>query len=104
MKLKNNYWYFQSALTPKFCDDLIKYGNEQKEALALTGTQQRLRDKLKHIKRTAANKHLSDEQLAEMHNIKVEDLDEKELIELKKKIDSNVVWLSEQWIYKEINP
>jgi PKHD-type hydroxylase len=105
MNLKNNYWYFQSALTPKFCDDLIKYGNQQKELQALTGTQQRLRDKLKHIKRTAAVEHLSDEQLAELHDIKIdENLNQEELLDLKKKRDSNIVWLSEQWIYKEIHP
>ena len=26
MILSNYYWYFKSALTPKFCDDVIKYG------------------------------------------------------------------------------
>ena len=25
MNLSNYYWYFKSALSPKFCDDVIKY-------------------------------------------------------------------------------
>ena len=31
MNLSNHYWYFKSALTPKFCDDLIAYANEPKK-------------------------------------------------------------------------
>ena len=37
MQLQNYYYYFQSALTPRFCDELIKYGISQQEELALTG-------------------------------------------------------------------
>ena len=32
-----NYWYFKSALTPKFCDDVIKYGLSKSEEMAKTG-------------------------------------------------------------------
>jgi hypothetical protein len=39
MNLQNYYYYFQSALTPRFCDELIKYGISQQEQLALTGGQ-----------------------------------------------------------------
>ena len=39
MNLQNYYYYFQSALTPRFCDELIKYGTSQQEQLALTGGQ-----------------------------------------------------------------
>jgi hypothetical protein len=35
MNLQNYYYYFQSALTPRFCDELIKYGISQQEQLAL---------------------------------------------------------------------
>ena len=35
------YWFFKSALTPRFCDELIQYGNQQQEQLALTGGQTR---------------------------------------------------------------
>ena len=37
MNISNYYWYFKSALTPKFCDDVIAYANQQKESMARTG-------------------------------------------------------------------
>jgi len=37
MNISNHYWYFKSALTPKFCDDVIAYANSQKEVMARTG-------------------------------------------------------------------
>ena len=37
MNLQNYYWYFTSALTPKFCDDLIAYANKQKDNQMLFG-------------------------------------------------------------------
>ena len=36
MILQNYYYYFQNVLTPRFCDEIIKYGNSQQEKLALT--------------------------------------------------------------------
>jgi PKHD-type hydroxylase len=79
MNLQNYYYYFQNALTPKFCDEIIKYGISQQEELALTGEQN---DKLNKDKK----------------------LSKKNLKDLKKKRDSNVVWLNDCWIYKEIQP
>ena len=79
MNLKYSYWYFQSALPEKFCNDLVKYGNEKTEEIALTGGFQEKIEK---------NNSLSDD----------------ELKDLKKKRDSNIVWLSEPWIYNEIHP
>ena len=79
MNLQNYYYYFQSALTPRFCDELIKYGTAQQEQLALTGGQ---------TNKINEGKPLSDEDLKD----------------LKKKRDSNIVWLSDRWIYKEIQP
>jgi PKHD-type hydroxylase len=79
MNLQNYYYFFQNALTPKFCDELIKYGISQQEQLALTGGQT---DKVN----------------------KGKPLDDKDIIDLKKKRDSNIVWLSDRWIYKEIQP
>jgi len=79
MNLQNYYYYFQSALTPRFCDELIKYGISQQEQLALTGGQ---------TNKINEGKPLSDEDLKD----------------LKKKRDSNIVWLSDRWIYKEIQP
>ena len=79
MNLQNYYYYFQSALTPRFCDELIKYGISQQEQLALTGGQ---------TNKINEGKPLSDEDLKD----------------LKKKRDSNIVWLNDRWIYKEIQP
>ena len=79
MNLQNFYYYFQSALTPRFCDELIKYGTAQQEQLALTGGQ---------TNKINEGKPLSDEDLKD----------------LKKKRDSNIVWLNDRWIYKEIQP
>jgi PKHD-type hydroxylase len=79
MNLQNYYYYFQSALTPRFCDELIKYGTAQQEQLALTGGQTEKINKGK-------------------------DLKEEDIIDLKKKRDSNIVWLNDRWIYKEIQP
>ena len=79
MNLQNYYYYFQSALTPRFCDELIKYGISQQEQLALTGGQ---------TNKINEGKNLSEEDLKD----------------LKKKRDSNIVWLNDRWIYKEIQP
>ena len=78
MNLQNYYYYFQSALTPRFCDDILKYGKSQQEQLALTGGQT---NKVNQGK----------------------PLDEKDILDLKKKRDSNIVWLSEPWIYRELH-
>ena len=37
MNISNYYWFFKSALTPRFCDDVIDYANQQKEVMARTG-------------------------------------------------------------------
>jgi|TARA_R110000744_G_scaffold33568_1_gene78780 PKHD-type hydroxylase len=74
MNLSNYYWYFKSALTPKFCDDVIKHGLNHKGSLARTGDY--------------INKDLSKAQIKVM----------------KKKRNSEVTWLNDSWIYKEIHP
>jgi PKHD-type hydroxylase len=79
MNLQNYYYYFKNVLTTRFCDDLVKYGVVQQEQLALTGGETY---KLKN------NKKLSDEDLKD----------------LKKKRNSNIVWLDDRWIYNEIQP
>ena len=79
MNLQNYYYYFQSALTPRFCDELIKYGKLQQEQIALTGGQTEKVNKGKP-------------------------LDDKDILDLKKKRDSNIAWLNDRWIYKEIQP
>jgi PKHD-type hydroxylase len=79
MNLQNYYYYFQNALTSRFCDEVIKYGISQQEQLAITGEQSNKINK---------GKSLSNEDLKD----------------LKKKRDSNIVWLNDSWIYKEIQP
>jgi PKHD-type hydroxylase len=79
MNLQNYYYYFQSALTPRFCDELVKYGKLQQEQIALTGGQTEKVNKGKP-------------------------LDDKDILDLKKKRDSNIAWLNDRWIYKEIQP
>jgi len=79
MNLQNYYYYFQSVLTPRFCDELIKYGIAQQEQLALTGGQ---------TNKINEGKPLSKDDIKD----------------LKKKRDSNIVWLNDRWIYKEIQP
>jgi PKHD-type hydroxylase len=75
MNLNNYYWYFTGALSSKFCDEVIKYAKEKQEELALTGLLN-------------PDKKLS----------------KKELQDLKKYRNSNIVWLNDQWIYNEIYP
>ncbi len=36
MNISNYYWYFKGVLTPKFCDEVIKYGLSQAESMART--------------------------------------------------------------------
>ena len=79
MNLEHYYWFFSKALSNSLCEDIIKYGNEQQEQLALIGKQT-----------NKINKGKS--------------LTEEDLKDLKKKRDSNVVWLNDRWIYDEIQP
>jgi|TARA_R110000796_G_scaffold112778_1_gene224428 PKHD-type hydroxylase len=37
MNLKNNWWVFQSALSDKFCQDVVKLGNSLKQEKGLVG-------------------------------------------------------------------
>ena len=75
MNLKNYYWYFQSAIPQHICDDIVKYGYQLQDQLAVTGLR--------------TNK---------------KELNKKELKDLKKKRNSNIVWMNDRWIYKEIQP
>jgi len=44
MHISNYFWHFKSALTPRFCDEVIKYALSQKETMAITGGYGRGRD------------------------------------------------------------
>jgi len=74
MNLSNYYWYFKSAIPPKICDDITKHGLSKEEVMAKTGG--------------IGNKKLNKE----------------EVRDLKRKRFSDVVWLNDPWIYKEIYP
>ena len=74
MNISNYYWYFSGVLTPRFCDEVIKYANEQKEEMARTGGY-------------------GDRKL-----------NKQEVLDLKRKRNSDLVWLNDTWIYKELHP
>ena len=74
MNISNYYWYFSGVLTPRFCDEVIKYANAQKEQMAVTGGY-------------------GDRKL-----------NKQEVLDLKRKRNSDLVWLNDTWIYKELHP
>ena len=80
MNLKHYYWWFKSAVPPRICDDIVKYGLKQKDDMAITGG------------------------LGHNRNLQKQPLNKKEIKDLKKKRDSNIVWMNDRWIYKEIQP
>ena len=80
MNLSNYFWYFKSALTPRFCDEVIKYALSQKEGMAITGG------------------------LGRDRNLKNQPLTKDEVRNLKYKRNSDIVWMTDKWIYKEIHP
>jgi len=75
MNLTNYYWYFQSVVPHRICDEIVKYGKSLQDQMAITGGY-------KDVKK----------------------LNEKQIKDLKKKRDSNIVWMNDRWIYKEIQP
>ena len=74
MNLTNYYWYFQSAVPERICDEIVKYGKSISDQMAVTGGY--------------GDKKLN----------------QKQIKDLKKKRNSNIVWMSDRWIYKEIQP
>jgi len=74
MNISEHYWYFKSALTPKFCDEVIQYGLSKEEVMARTGGY--------------GHRPLSKE----------------EILDMKRKRNSDLVWLDDTWIYKELHP
>jgi len=74
MNLSNYFWYFKSALTPKFCDEVIKYGLQQKDGIARTGSFDK------------------------------KELSKEDIKNIQRKRKSDLVWLNDTWIYKEIHP
>ena len=74
MNISNYYWYFTSAIPPKLCDDIIKYSLSKSETMARTGGY--------------GDKELSKEDVRNMQ----------------RKRRSDLVWLNENWIYRELHP
>ena len=74
MNLKWYYWYFQSVIPERICDDIVRYGKEQNKEMALTGD-------------------------ADKDNLTKEDIKN-----IQKKRKSDIVWMYDRWIYKEIQP
>ena len=74
MNISNYYWYFTSAIPPRICDDIIKYGLSQAETMARTGGY-------------------GDRELSKQ-----------EIKDIKRKRNSDLVWLNDTWIYKELHP
>ena len=37
MNLFNHYWYFKSAIPEHICDDIVKYGHQLQDQIAVTG-------------------------------------------------------------------
>ena len=37
MNLTNYYWYFQSAIPERICDDIVKYCKSIQDQMAITG-------------------------------------------------------------------
>jgi len=74
MNLKNYYWAFKSALPARLCDDIIRHGLAQKEVMARTGGY--------------GDRELSED----------------EVLNMQRKRKSDLVWLNDTWIFKEIHP
>jgi PKHD-type hydroxylase len=75
MYLTNYYWYFKSAIPERICDDIVKYGHQMQDQMAVTGG---FYDPKK--------------------------LNSKQIKDLKKKRNSDIVWMNDRWVYKEIQP
>ena len=74
MILQHYYWCFENALPPRICQDILEYGKSLKDEKART------------------------------YGTKEGDLSPNEEKRLEKKRNSNVVWMDDRWIYREIQP
>ena len=74
MHLKNYYWYFQSVIPERICDYIVYCGKKQSKQKALTGDADF--DKLNKL----------------------------QLKNIKRKRNADIVWMSDRWIYNEIQP
>ena len=70
MQLTNYYWYFKSAIPLRICDDIVRYGKQLQDQMAVTGG-------------FGGDKKLN----------------QKQIKDLKKKRNSDIVWMNDRWIY-----
>ena len=75
MNLTNYYWYFKSAIPERVCDDIARYGKQLQDQMAVTGVYGQGKNLTKHQTK-----------------------------DLKKKRNSDIVWMNDRLIYKEIQP
>ena len=75
MQLQNYYYWFKDAIPTHVCDDIVRYAKQLQDQMAVTGQ--------------FSNK---------------KELNKKQIQDLKKKRDSDIVWLNERWIYNAIHP
>ena len=83
MNLTNYYYQFPSVLTPKFVDDIVEYGKSHTPEMAVTGgaskDDEKNVDKKGNLKKSVVKN-------------------------IQKKRKSDIVWMNDTWIYKEIHP
>ena len=84
MNLTNYYYYFKSALSPRICDDIVAYGKRHQTEMAVTGGLGRNNNKEAYKSDGTMKKGA--------------------LKNLQKKRKSEIVWVNDQCIYKEIHP
>lgn len=92
MNLKNYYYYFKSALTPEICNQIMEYGKskiaeEKSKGNSVEGV-------------TVGNQERGSlSEALPQNDLPLADIEEKTYIR-----DSNIVWLSDKWLYDIVNP
>ena len=80
MNLKHTFWHFPKALSDRFCKDVIDFSTKKKPVKGITGIVGNHRDQMKNP------------------------LSKEEFKKVKKKRKSDIVWLNEPWLHREILP
>ena len=75
MNLTNYFWYYKSVIPSRICDDIVRKGKQLQEQMAVTGGYG-----------------------------DIDKLNKEEIKDLKRKRNSNIVWMQDRWIYNEIQP
>ena len=75
MILSNYFWFFKKAVPDRICENIKKYGLSQQPEVAITGNEK-------------GNVPKTEEEFKQLHKTR----------------NSDVVWLNEPWIYREVHP